>query len=997
MVDVTGFLVRWLYLCDLARHIAEVQLLPHQPNHPQHSNPGGYGTTQHANLQECQFSDTGHASSGSADSPHFDSLQSTQNQPLTTSHAPPLNSDLKWKDRYFKTIISYPAGSQRLYALDSLRIELIQQFAQHLRKTDDTLKRYSSYYNQKDSTNKIGSGEDPFLDADLEIVRAFELATSINEEDDATLSPEDDKEQSSTEEAVLVISDEGADVLDASAASLNSSSKSVNDKGDLPSDEDLESAYHSMSTFREYLPQLVSGVLSSPGAMQPALLDPILKFRQLLLTRCLQDPNFGIEFCWLLEAEVGRAWKTLFEHRQQTGRRLIVVLPAEKAAVLAKIGTAKRAAFELLQDVEQASAYGCLFPTITGSHHVDPDLEPNPALLPSSLSLRRCSHFGDTMHFIDRLSRISLDLRRIPAIHRQQSLIDSMEEMNRRLRRRMVTKGDVSLDVEDHGGPEEWPHISDISADMIKYSVHFPLEPNRGTWPGGEFYRNKDFGSAAERSKTGVMRVLNIVPSECRILASRERCPYLVHLEVAETGMEGSDARLYTSGAKGIGTTIGESLSMPTVGNNHDFKDEEAQAFGEAFPTYKIPSELLVSSPSSKRAVNEGINVEKKQQDMVARFPRRGGWQSDELYPEEGFADPYEMVRQAEYEQLHQQLFTPQPHQMPDILPTTTTKTALLDRVFGLPWSVKCEQIRQASPYGKVKGWRLASFIMKAGEDIRREALVMQVISKLNEWFKTEITENHRPKMRPYSIMCVGGDAGLLECLSDAKSLDEVKKKTDGFTTLRDYFERAYGAPISQGPQIEQQSKQLSGDGSNITFEMAQDNFLRSLVGYSLVCYILQIKDRHNANILMDREGHIMHIDFGFVLGDTPKMAKVPIFNERAPFKLSAEFWQVLGGWNFNNGGLGVKFCKMFEKAFACASLHSEEIVSLVESALINLTGNPTTSKLLANGIKDRLRMRGSPESVEQKTFIMNLVNTALTSLGTSTYDWLQKNMNGYQ
>ena len=43
--------------------------------------------------------------------------------------------------------------------------------------------------------------------------------------------------------------------------------------------------------------------------------------------------------------------------------------------------------------------------------------------------------------------------------------------------------------------------------------------------------------------------------------------------------------------------------------------------------------------------------------------------------------------------------------------------------------------------------------------------------------------------------MCVGGDAGLLECLSDAKSVDEVKKRTDGFTTLRDYFERANGPP----------------------------------------------------------------------------------------------------------------------------------------------------------------------------------------------------------
>jgi phosphatidylinositol kinase/protein kinase (PI-3 family) len=330
---------------------------------------------------------------------------------------------------------------------------------------------------------------------------------------------------------------------------------------------------------------------------------------------------------------------------------------------------------------------------------------------------------------------------------------------------------------------------------------------------------------------------------------------------------------------------------------------------------------------------------------------------------------------------------------------TSTTGEALLDNVFGQPWADKCEEIRQASPYGKVEGWRLASFIIKAGEDIRQESLVMQVISKLNDWFQTDIPAAHRPHMRPYTIMCVGGDAGLVECLSDAKSIDEVKKRTDGFDTLRGYFERAYGPPNgSRGHLPPPSHPSLARDESRmVTFEEAQENFLRSLVGYSLVCYILQIKDRHNANILLDRQGNIMHIDFGFVLGDTPKMGKVPIFSERAPFKLSAEFWDVLGGWNVNRGGLGVRFCHMFEKAFACASTHSEEIVSLVEATMLTLTQSPRTARILANGVRSRLRMRGPPGSFEQKSFIMELINTALTSWGTSTYDWLQKNMNGYQ
>jgi phosphatidylinositol kinase/protein kinase (PI-3 family) len=324
-----------------------------------------------------------------------------------------------------------------------------------------------------------------------------------------------------------------------------------------------------------------------------------------------------------------------------------------------------------------------------------------------------------------------------------------------------------------------------------------------------------------------------------------------------------------------------------------------------------------------------------------------------------------------------------------------STGEVLLDKVFGQPWEEKCEEIRQASPYGKVQGWRLASFIVKAGEDIRREALVMQIITKLNEWFTEEIPEADRPFMRPYTIMCVGGDAGVVECLSDAKSVDELKKRTDNFVSLRDYFERAYGPPTGHRQHYGAAYSSTASGHRILTFEEAQDNFLRSLVGYSVVCYILQIKDRHNANILMDRQGHIMHIDFGYVLGDTPKMAKVPIFSERAPFKMSGEFWDVLGG--FRRGGLGVKFHEMFQRALECASAHAEEIESLVEATMLTITQSPQQARSLAAGVRNRLRLRGRPGSKELQAHVLELVNTARLSWGTTTYDWLQKNMNGYE
>ena len=131
---------------------------------------------------------------------------------------------------------------------------------------------------------------------------------------------------------------------------------------------------------------------------------------------------------------------------------------------------------------------------------------------------------------------------------------------------------------------------------------------------------------------------------------------------------------------------------------------------------------------------------------------------------------PYERVREEELEQLHRAMqggnqpnsqvngtpqqgnYGPYGPQAP-AGPVLSAGKALLDKVYGEAWEVRCATIRKHSSYGKVKGWRLASFIVKAGEDIRREALVMQVISKMKDWFDTEIPEENRPYLRPYTIM----------------------------------------------------------------------------------------------------------------------------------------------------------------------------------------------------------------------------------------------------
>jgi hypothetical protein len=179
-----------------------------------------------------------------------------------------------------------------------------------------------------------------------------------------------------------------------------------------------------------------------------------------------------------------------------------------------------------------------------------------------------------------------------------------------------------------------------------------------------------------EKAKGGVLRVLNIVTSESRILSSRERCPFLVHLEVAETGLEGNDARLYASGARGLGATLTESLGVGPNTRDSDGQSQRDQQHHQkaGSSSYGIPSELFRGSEGGERSVDDvlaqgndpmtivgSINLGSNPQSGDVRL-MRGGDQSDEslFYPPDGaeyiYSNPYDMVRQQEYEQLHQEL-----------------------------------------------------------------------------------------------------------------------------------------------------------------------------------------------------------------------------------------------------------------------------------------------------------------------------------------------------
>lgn len=74
-------------------------------------------------------------------------------------------------------------------------------------------------------------------------------------------------------------------------------------------------------------------------------------------------------------------------------------------------------------------------------------------------------------------------------------------------------------------------------------------------------------------------------------------------------------------------------------------------------------------------------------------------------------------------------------------------------------------------------------------------------------------------------------------------------------------------------------------------FEAARAAFTVSMAAYAVASYLLQAKDRHNGNIMVDNHGALIHIDFGYILGISPGGN---LGFESAAFKLSYEMTELL-------------------------------------------------------------------------------------------------------
>ena len=257
------------------------------------------------------------------------------------------------------------------------------------------------------------------------------------------------------------------------------------------------------------------------------------------------------------------------------------------------------------------------------------------------------------------------------------------------------------------------------------------------------------------------------------------------------------------------------------------------------------------------------------------------------------------------------------------------------------------------------------SCIFKSGDDTRQDMLALQVIELLRRVFDAAGLGVY---LFPYKIISTLPECGMIEVVPNSLSRDQIGQKTGD--TMYDYFLAKYGPRSS--PE----------------FQDARNNFIRSMAGYSVASYILQVKDRHNGNILIDDAGHLIHIDFGFLFDISPGG---DIGFEKAPFKLTDEMIDIMGSLQSDQYAW---FMEQVVRAFLSSREYMDGFVTLVD--LMVDTQLPCFKPMSLTNLASRFfPTQNVPDAAKSMLRVINSALSFIGSTATYLYDKFQEWDNG--
>jgi len=119
---------------------------------------------------------------------------------------------------------------------------------------------------------------------------------------------------------------------------------------------------------------------------------------------------------------------------------------------------------------------------------------------------------------------------------------------------------------------------------------------------------------------------------------------------------------------------------------------------------------------------------------------------------------------------------------------------------------------------------------------------------------------------------------------------------------------------------------------------------ISSTAGACLLAFTMGLGDRHLENILVCSDAHLVHVDFGFVLGDDPKHAHTPM-------RITEDMVDAMGG---RQSTTFVSFVKLTQQGYAAMRLHTSLWYHLLSAEYFIFGDNRHHWKRVRDHILDR-------------------------------------------
>lgn len=229
-------------------------------------------------------------------------------------------------------------------------------------------------------------------------------------------------------------------------------------------------------------------------------------------------------------------------------------------------------------------------------------------------------------------------------------------------------------------------------------------------------------------------------------------------------------------------------------------------------------------------------------------------------------------------------------------------------------------------------------YLLYKFEDVRKDQIIIDTIRIMDTVLQSELqtytTINTPINIITYNVFPTSRQSGIIEIIPDCHTLYEIQKE---FSILNYILEH--------------------NRDNGLTVDELRSRFVHSCAAYCVMTYLLGVGDRHLDNIMVNNEGYLFHIDYGFIIGSDPKPMTYP------SMRITSDMVDAIGGPKSESYKEFVQLSKdihlCLQKRLPCFYTMLKLLVTIKPP----IQGDKITERLLINELTSRF-MYG--ESYEQ-------------------------------